>query len=171
MTGSAKKALSLAGLRSNVVNGTVAALGWVGVNGLGRIEQNLGIGRLTDAVGGGIAGKILNLVIKGFNVGVLTGVAKMLKLGDRTVSNLATGGIVNIGTSVVQMVAPMLGGPGEKINALLGDYMLASGPYATAMHPFGMGDYLLATGVPSMPMVSNDSVYGDTAQDPYGPPG
>lgn len=168
LTGSAKKAFSVSGLKSNVANGTVAALGWAGVNGLARIESRFGLDRLSDSVGGGLPGKILGLVIKGFNVGVLTGIARMVGASKQTVTNLATGGIVSIGASVVNAVAPMLGSPGESVSALLGDYILAGSPYATAMHPFGMGDYLTAAGVPSMPMVSNDSVYG--GEDPYGAP-
>lgn len=169
MVGSIQSGLRPSRIKDNLVTGVQGALGWAGTTFLTRIENRFGLGKVTDAVGGGWAGKILGYVIRGINVGILAGLASRV-VSRETTRNLVFGGVTSIGVQVINDFAPLLGGPGEQVKGLLaggvGDYLLAAGPYSTAMNPYGMGDYLLASGQPSLPYPTGTPVYG--GEDPYG---
>ena len=152
-------------IKSNIVNGVQGALGWAGTSFLTRLENRYGLDKITGMAGGGAVGKILSYVVRGINVGILAGLTRRI-VGEAFCRNLVMGGVTSIGVQVINDFAPMLGAPGESVKGLLSDYMLAAGPYSTAMKPFGVGDYLLASGVPSLPSAENSPVYG--GDDPYG---
>ena len=155
-------------IKSNIVNGVQGALGWAGTSFLTRLEARYGLDKIYAAAGGGTVAKILGYVVRGINVGLLAGLTRRF-VSETTSRNLVMGGVTSIGVQVINDFAPMLGGPGESVKGLLsgvGDYLLAAGPYSTAMRPFGVGDYLLATGQPSLPYAENSPVYG--GDDPYG---
>lgn len=155
-------------IKSNIVNGVQGALGWAGTTFLTRLEARYGLDRIYSAAGGGALAKVLSYVVRGINVGLLAGLTRRF-VSETTSRNLVMGGVTSIGVQVINDFAPMLGGPGESVKSLLsgvGDYLLAAGPYSTAMRPFGVGDYLLATGQPSLPSQENQPVYG--GDDPYG---
>lgn len=152
-------------IRENLVDGVQGALGWAGTTALTRVENRFGLQRITAPLGDGWAQKILGWVIRGVNVGILAGITRRF-VSESTRRNLVFGGVTSIGVQVINDLAPLLGGPGAQVQSLLSDYVLASGPYATAMRPFGTGDYLLASGQPSLPYAAGAPVYG--GDDPYG---
>lgn len=152
-------------IRENLVDGVQGALGWAGTTFLTRVESRMGLDRVLAVAGEGWLRKILGYVVRGVNVGLLAGLTGRL-VSDSTRRNLIMGGVTSIGVQVINDVAPLLGGPGAAVQGLLSDYVLAAGPYATAMRPFGVGDYLLASGQPSLPYPANTPVYG--GDDPYG---
>lgn len=170
IVGAVQSGLRPSRIKDNLTDGVQGALGWAGTSLLTNLENRfLGLDRLTGALGGGWIQKILGYVVRGVNVGILAGLTSRFVSGE-TRRNLVFGGVTSIGVSVINDVAPLLGGPGAAVQGLLksgmGDYVLAAGPYATAMKPFGVGDYLLANGQPFLPYAPNQPVYG--GDDPYG---
>ncbi len=165
LIGAARAELRPSAIKENVISGVQGALGWAGTSFLTRIENRFGLQTLTAPLGEGWAQKIAGWVIRGVNIGLLAGLtARFVSPSVRR--NLVFGGTVSLGVQVINDLAPLLGGPGAQVQSLLSDYVLAANPYSTAMRPFGTGDYLLASGAPSLPYPAASPVYG--GDDPYG---
>jgi len=151
------------------VNGAEAAVGWGAVNGLGRLEMRLGVGRLLSRVPGGIAAKLVGYALKIVNVGLVSGLAR--KFTSARFANYATvGGVTNLGVNVIADLSGMFGAQGEMARGLLkghgdvasglSDYVLYGQPYNTAM---GLSDYRDLTGQMSMGDVVGVDPYGEGA--------
>ena len=139
--------------------GAIAAVGWAGVNFLGNIEGRLFLDRFYGMLPHPLLQRAAHYVVKIINIGILGGLAGMIRASGSTRAALRTGGVVNVGVSLINDLAGAFA-PLQPLAANLKDYVLYGQPYATAMGG-GLRDYRTLTGQMSDAMVP-------VGQDPYG---
>lgn len=164
-------ALSVRGWRRTATDGVQIATGYLAVNALGALENRIGLGRILGAVPAGIARNLAGYVVKAFNVGITAGIANVLRLGQGFRGNLRSGGVANIGISIVRDGLALAGAPGAELSTYLSDFTLYGAPGATLLRPYGgLNDFLTVSGAPSMgdepsspgldPYGANELIYG-----------